>query len=73
MVEEDFQRAVRLSDGHLTPVDGDAPEAGGFEEGIREDIVDELVETALDKGAEVRFVAPDSLVEHDRIAAVLRY
>ncbi|MFG2305324.1 chemotaxis protein [Actinacidiphila glaucinigra] len=73
VVEEDFQRAVRLSDGHLTPVDGDAPEAGGFEEGIREDIVDELVETALDKGAEVRFMAPDSLVEHDRIAAVLRY
>ncbi|MFD3454362.1 chemotaxis protein [Streptomyces sp. NPDC058691] len=72
-VEEDYQRVVRLSDGHLLPLDGDGERAGGFEEGVREDIVDEVVETALDKGAEVVFLPPDTLSEHERIAAVLRY
>ncbi|PBC76570.1 hypothetical protein BX265_1288 [Streptomyces sp. TLI_235] len=70
-VEEHFQRTMRVADGHLAPVDGDT--AGGWEAGVREDIVDELVETALDKGAEVVFLPDEQLSAHDRIAAVLRY
>ncbi|MFD9130269.1 chemotaxis protein [Kitasatospora sp. NPDC059571] len=69
-VEEHFQRTVRLTDGHLAPLDGGPL---GWEEGVREDIVDELVEAALDRGAEVVFLPDDALAEHDRIAAVLRY
>ncbi|WP_431681819.1 chemotaxis protein [Kitasatospora sp. KL5] len=70
-VEEHFQRTVKVTDGHLSPVE-DAS-AGGWEEGVREDIVDELVEAALDKGAEVVFLPDEQLSGHDRIAAVLRY
>ncbi|MCU7821712.1 chemotaxis protein [Kitasatospora sp. DSM 101779] len=70
-VEEHFQRTMRLADGHLAPAEDGGP--GGWEEGVREDIVDELVETALDKGAEVVFVPDDELTAHDHIAAVLRY
>ncbi|WP_055591141.1 baeRF3 domain-containing protein [Peterkaempfera griseoplana] len=70
-VEEHFQRTARLTDGHLSPADGRTAERG--EEGVREDIVDELLETALDKGTEVVFLPDDHLAEHDHIAAVLRY
>jgi Arc/MetJ family transcription regulator len=70
-VEEHFQRTVRLTDGHLAPLNGDP--TAGWEDGVREDIVDELVEAALDHGAEVVFLPDDGLAEHDRIAAVLRY
>ncbi|MGW1735534.1 baeRF3 domain-containing protein [Streptomyces sp. NPDC001999] len=70
-VEEHFQPTVRLTDGHLTPLSGE-PE-GGWEAGVREDIVDELVETALDHDTEVVFLPDDRLTAHDRIAAVLRY
>ncbi|GJF27366.1 hypothetical protein KNE206_00660 [Kitasatospora sp. NE20-6] len=70
-VEEHFQRTVRLTDGHLTPLDDGS--TGGWEDGVREDIVDELVETALDKGAEVVFLPDEQLSAHERIAAVLRY
>ncbi|MEU9129715.1 chemotaxis protein [Kitasatospora sp. NPDC048540] len=72
VVEEQFQATVRLTDGHLAAVDGD-PGPGAWEQGVREDIVDELVEAALDSRAEVVFRPADSLAEHDRIAAVLRY
>ena len=70
-VEEHFQRTVQLTDGHLTPLDGDP--AGTWEDGVREDIVDELVEAALDTGAEVFFLPDDQLQQHHRIAATLRY
>ncbi|MFC6600347.1 chemotaxis protein [Kitasatospora paranensis] len=70
-VEEHFRRTVRLTDGHLTPLNGEP--AGGWEDGVREDIVDELVEAALDNGAEVVFLPDDHLTDHNRIAAVLRY
>ncbi|MYX11956.1 chemotaxis protein [Streptomyces sp. SID8374] len=70
-VEEHFQATVRVTDGHLEPVpegttQSDAPE-------VREDIVDELIEAALDGGADVVFVEDDSLAEHGRIAAALRF
>ncbi|MFF2729478.1 chemotaxis protein [Streptomyces sp. NPDC058008] len=70
-VEEHFVRTVRVTDGHLEPV---GPDVTPAEDGqVREDIVDELVEAALDKGCEVAFVADDSLADHGRIAAVLRF
>ncbi|WP_371502283.1 chemotaxis protein [Kitasatospora sp. NBC_00374] len=71
-VEEQFQATVRLADGHLAPVQDD-PGPGAWEQGVREDIVDELVEAALDSRSEVVFLPVDTLAEHDRIAAVLRY
>ncbi|MEV0787300.1 chemotaxis protein [Streptomyces sp. NPDC050423] len=70
-VEEHYQQTVRVADEHLEPVSGDA--ADPADEKVREDIVDELVEAALDSGADVVFVADDSLKEHGRIAAALRY
>ncbi|MER5551868.1 chemotaxis protein [Streptomyces sp. NPDC002793] len=70
-VEEHFQQVVRVTDNHLQAVDPAdvAPE----EDGIREDIVDELIETVLDNGGEAVFVADDSLAGHGRIAAALRF
>ncbi|WP_329031609.1 chemotaxis protein [Streptomyces sp. NBC_01725] len=70
-VEEHFQRSARVGEGHLMPVDGDGGEALGRE--VQDDIVDELVETALDGGAQVVFLDDDVLDDHHRIAAVLRY
>ncbi|WP_405801379.1 chemotaxis protein [Streptomyces sp. NBC_01506] len=70
-VEEHFQRSARISEGHLIPVDGADGAALGRE--VQDDIVDELVETALDGGARVVFLDDDVLVDHHRIAAVLRY
>lgn len=71
-VEEHYQRTVRLTDGHLTPVPDGATEGASPDE-VREDIIDELVEAALDSGADVVFLPDDALAEHDRIAAALRY
>ncbi|MEV7106443.1 chemotaxis protein [Streptomyces atroolivaceus] len=70
-VEEHFEQTVRVTEGHLEPVGADATPAGDPQ--VREDIVDELVEAALDNGCEVAFVADDSLADHGRLAAVLRF
>ncbi|MFI5756677.1 chemotaxis protein [Streptomyces sp. NPDC051569] len=68
-LEEHYRRTVRVCDGHLVAVD----DATAARPDVRDDIVDELVETALDGGAEVVFLPDDALAAHDRIAAVLRY
>ncbi|MFC8226618.1 chemotaxis protein [Streptomyces sp. NPDC057287] len=70
-VEEHFEQTVRVTDGHLVPVGPDVTSATDGQ--VREDIVDELVEAALDNGCEVSFVADGSLAGHDRLAAVLRF
>ncbi|GGJ78065.1 hypothetical protein GCM10011583_06930 [Streptomyces camponoticapitis] len=70
-VEEHFQRSARIGDGHLIPVDGEDGAALGRE--VQDDIVDELVESALDGGAQVMFLDDDMLAGHGRIAAMLRY
>ncbi|WP_405697309.1 chemotaxis protein [Streptomyces sp. NBC_01185] len=70
-VEEHFEQTVRVTDGHLEPVGADVTSATDGQ--VREDIVDELVEAALDNGCEVAFVADDSLAGHGRLAAVLRF
>lgn len=67
VVEENYRVTVRSTDdGHLVPAEEDDPRA-------RADIVDEIVEKALDTGAEVTFVPDDALAAGGRIAAVLRY
>ncbi|MEV6749889.1 chemotaxis protein [Streptomyces sp. NPDC051080] len=70
-VEEHFQQTVRVTDGHLEPVTGETVDL--TDGTVREDIVDELVEAALDSGADVVFLPDGSLAEHGRIAAALRY
>ncbi|MEI7032210.1 chemotaxis protein [Streptomyces pratensis] len=70
-VEEHFQTTVRVTDGHLEPVTEESER--GADGRVREDIVDELVESALDSGADVVFVEDDSLADHSRIAAALRF
>ncbi|MFE7359275.1 chemotaxis protein [Streptomyces sp. NPDC057543] len=70
-VEEHFQQTVRVADEHLEPVSGEAADL--TDSSVREDIVDELVEAALDSGADVVFLADDALTESGRIAAALRY
>lgn len=70
-MEEHFQQTVRVADEHLEPVSGEAADL--TDSSVREDIVDELVEAALDSGADVVFLADDALTEYGRIAAALRY
>ncbi|GGT09324.1 hypothetical protein GCM10010222_59060 [Streptomyces tanashiensis] len=65
-VEDHYRTVVRDEGGHLEP-------AEPSEAGARDDMVDEIVERALDTGAEVRFVRDDTLLDMDRIAGVLRY
>jgi hypothetical protein len=65
-VEENYRVTMRDDGNHLL-------HAEPGEEGAREDIVDEIVERALDTGAQVRFVPDEQLAGSGRIAAVLRY
>ncbi len=66
VVEENFRTTVRDDGDHLVPADAD-------ETGAREDIVDEVIERALDTGAKVSFVPDGTLSDAGRIAADLRY
>jgi hypothetical protein len=65
-VEENYQVTVREDGEHLV-------HAAPGEQGAREDIVDEVVEQALETGAQVRFVPDGELADAAQIAAVLRY
>ncbi|MGW1893217.1 baeRF3 domain-containing protein [Streptomyces sp. NPDC002004] len=66
VVEEDYRVTVREEGNHLVPAEpGDTDS--------REDMVDEIVEQALEKGADVRFVPDGRLGDSSGIAAVLRY
>ncbi|MFI0923681.1 chemotaxis protein [Streptomyces sp. NPDC021012] len=65
-VEEHYRTVVRDYGDHLEPADASDLDS-------RDDIVDEIVEQALEKGAEVRFVPDGSLADANRIAAVLRF
>ncbi|MEU9608464.1 chemotaxis protein [Streptomyces sp. NPDC048057] len=66
VVEENFRATVRDAGEHLVPAEPGDP-------GAREDIVDEVIERALDTGAHIGFVPDDTLADEGRIAAVLRY
>ncbi|MFH8801943.1 chemotaxis protein [Streptomyces sp. NPDC017936] len=65
-VEENYRVTVRDDGAHLTP-------AASGDLDAREDIVDEIVEQCLDKGADVRFLPDGALGDVDGIAGVLRY
>ena len=66
VVEEDYWEPVLVTDNHLVPAAAGGPD-------VREDMVDEIVERALDTGAQVQFVPTGELAEQGGIAAVLRY
>lgn len=66
VVEEHYQVTVRDEGDHLVPA-----EPGS--EGSRDDVVDDIVERALDTGARVRFVPDGTLTDQGRLAAALRY
>ncbi|MFE6158711.1 chemotaxis protein [Streptomyces sp. NPDC056486] len=65
-VEDTFQATVRDDGGHLVPAESDDLDAV-------DDVVDDIVERALDTGAEVRFVPEGTLTDRGRIACALRY
>ncbi|MFH9725761.1 chemotaxis protein [Streptomyces sp. NPDC017254] len=65
-VEDHYRTVVRDEGGHLEPAEPGEAET-------RDDMVDEIVERALDTGAEVQFVRDDTLLDMGRVAAVLRY
>jgi hypothetical protein len=67
LVEEDFSYPARIVDRRLEPAgDPDAP-------GVIDDVVDELLEQALDLSGDVVIVGSGELGEHGPIAALLRY
>ncbi|MCX5207982.1 chemotaxis protein [Kitasatospora sp. NBC_00240] len=66
VLEEDYWEPVRVTDNHLVPASAGEPD-------VRDDMVDEIVERALDTGAQVEFVPTGELAGQGRIAAVLRY
>jgi Bacterial archaeo-eukaryotic release factor family 3 len=70
LVEEHFHAAARIEADHLVVIEGDSESAPGI---VEEDVVDQLVEMALDMETEVRFVPDDSLGADGRVALVLRY
>ncbi|MFY1679729.1 MULTISPECIES: chemotaxis protein [unclassified Streptomyces] len=65
-VEENYRATVVDAGDHLEPAEADDP-------GVREDIVDEIVERCFDTGADIRFVPDGTLGENHGIAGVLRY
>jgi hypothetical protein len=66
VVEEHFRTTVRQDGDHLVPA-----EPGDLD--AHDDIVDEIVERALETGAEVRFVPDGTLPEGTGIVGIMRY
>jgi Bacterial archaeo-eukaryotic release factor family 3 len=67
IVEESFAIAAILTESHLIRTeDAEAP-------GVVDDVVDELIELVLQHGGKVVIAADGELVDHGRIAAILRY
>ncbi|MEU7179375.1 baeRF3 domain-containing protein [Streptomyces celluloflavus] len=65
-VEEHYRETVRATGDHLVPAEPGDPDS-------RDDMVDEIVEQALETDARVTFVPDDTLAGMGRIACVLRY
>ncbi|MFI6878975.1 chemotaxis protein [Streptomyces sp. NPDC050400] len=66
VVEDGYRVTVRAGEGHLEPAADDDLDAV-------HDIVDEIVESALETGAEVVFVPDGQLADAGHVAAVLRF
>lgn len=86
LVEEHYRVTARIAGDHLSVLEDDesalAAAAGGEVAGTgpmallgpaEEDVVDQLVEMALDMETEVRFVPDGSLAQDGSVALVLRY
>ncbi|MEU1820633.1 hypothetical protein ABZ543_36450 [Streptomyces roseifaciens] len=73
-VEDHYQATVRTDGNGGHPQLVEAPvEPLSADPSLHEDAVDEIVESALDSGADVEFLPDDTLAGEDRLAAVLRY
>ncbi|MFC5752642.1 hypothetical protein [Actinomadura rugatobispora] len=71
VVERGFYSAAVLDHGETIPVEGPVGALKGH--GVVDDVVDRVIETALEYGGEVTFVSDGFLVDHDRIALVTRF
>ncbi|MFI9625990.1 hypothetical protein [Streptomyces sp. NPDC052042] len=72
LVEEGLRAAGRADENHQLHI-VDVPEGEPAPEGVETDIVDSLVEAALDADSEVRFVPDGTLPDSVGIAGTLRY
>lgn len=66
-----FAPAIRSEETGLLPVEGPLGALHGAD--VVDDAVDGVIETVLEYGGEVTFVSDGFLVDHDRIALVVRY
>ncbi|MXQ63839.1 hypothetical protein GQ466_07315 [Actinomadura rayongensis] len=71
VVERGYYAPAVRTDGEVVPVDGPPGALRGAD--VVDDLVDDLIETTLEYGGEVTFVSDGFLVDHDRIAAVVRF
>ncbi|MFB4315582.1 hypothetical protein [Actinomadura sp. 21ATH] len=71
VVERGYYSPGVKSGGESIPVAGRIGSLRGH--GVVDDLVDDVIETALEYGGEVTFVSDGFLVDHDRIALVTRY
>jgi hypothetical protein len=67
VVEENYCVPARIVDGHVVEVSDPAAL------GVVDDVIDELIEAVIAKAGEVVVVPDGDLVDHGRVAAVLRY
>ncbi|MQY02578.1 baeRF3 domain-containing protein [Actinomadura macrotermitis] len=66
-----YASAVKTDGGEFVPVDGRPGALRGAD--VVDDAVDNVIESALEYGGEVTFVSDGFLVDHGRIALVLRF
>lgn len=70
VIEDGYRETVQVAENHLMPVPDGTP-SNGFP--VVDDIVDDIAERALDRGAQVYFVPDGELAERGHIAATLRF
>ncbi|MFI0349883.1 hypothetical protein [Actinomadura sp. 9N407] len=71
VVERGYYQPGVKSGGDTIPVEGRVGCLKGH--GVVDDLVDNVIEDALEYGGEITFVSDGFLVDHDRIALVTRY
>lgn len=70
VIEDGYRETVQVTENHLVPVPDGTPSNG---HPVVADIVDDIAEQALDRGAQVYFVPDGELGERKHIAATLRF
>ncbi|WP_067490509.1 baeRF3 domain-containing protein [Actinomadura hibisca] len=71
VVERGYYAPAVKTDDELVPVEGPHGALRGAD--VVDDVVDNVIETTLEYGGEVTFVSDGFLVDHDRIALVVRF